>query len=75
VNEVGDNEKKDATALLPLARAAAKAFGDRNAVVNVNHAVKRLADAKALPISELALRGSAFLAVLTRGAATEVSRC
>jgi hypothetical protein len=40
-------ERDDATAaLVPLARAAAKAFGDRNAVVDVNHAVRRLADVK-----------------------------
>ena len=41
------DESDDATALLPLARAAAKAFGDRNTVLDVNHAVRRLADAKA----------------------------
>jgi len=131
------DESDEATALLPLARAAAKAFGDRNTVVDVNHAVKRLADAKArygmttaelaqylrtapdqpgllragfpfaaafasgrvvpwlerqrrrrrsaarplesastqaLSISELALRGSAFLEVLTRGAASQADR-
>jgi len=34
-------------ALVPLARVAAKVFGDRNGVVDVNHAVKRLAEAKA----------------------------
>jgi hypothetical protein len=42
------DESHDATAaLVPLARAAAKAFGDRNAAVDVNHAIRRLADVKA----------------------------
>ena len=36
-----------AGALVPLARAAAKAFSDRNGVVDVNHAARRLADVKA----------------------------
>ena len=41
-------ERHDSTAaLVPLARAAVKAFRDRNAVVDVNHAVRRLAEAKA----------------------------
>jgi ribosomal protein S25 len=41
------DERHDPTALEPLARAAVKAFADRNAVVDVNHAVRRLAEAKA----------------------------
>jgi hypothetical protein len=41
-------ERRDSiAALVPLARAAAKAFSDQNGVVDVNHAVRRLADAKA----------------------------
>jgi hypothetical protein len=41
-------ERHDSTgALAPLARVAAKAFGDRNGVVDVNHAARRLADVKA----------------------------
>ena len=41
-------ERHDSTgSLVPLARAAAKAFSDRDGVVDVNHAVRRLAAAKA----------------------------